>query len=122
MGSCELICACVQVVTCADAEDAIELVQLSLFAGSPEEAAVRDFRPAGSRRTGKQARGILHSSGCPTHQHCHMLDLQLYIFSRPDYVSWGVPNLWRCIVIYPPAVCALIDDSVQQQLKTARAL
>ncbi|CAL5221646.1 g3873 [Coccomyxa viridis] len=45
-----------QEVTLADAEDAIELVQFSLFAGSPEEAAMRDFRPAGSRRTSKQAR------------------------------------------------------------------
>ena len=61
----DLTSACPQEVTRADAEDAIELVQFNLFAGSPEVAATRDFRPAGSRRTSKQACGVSHSSRSP---------------------------------------------------------
>jgi len=41
-------------VIVSDAEDAIELVKFSLFAGSPEDAAMRDFRRTGGRRTSKQ--------------------------------------------------------------------
>ena len=81
MGRCDLTCACAQEVTLADAEDAIELVQFSLFAGSPEEAAMRDFRPAGSRRTSKQARVLSHSSRGPSQQPCCDLGLQMHILS-----------------------------------------
>ena len=45
----------------SDAEDAIELVQSSPFAGRPEDAAMQDFRAAGSRRGSKQACATSHN-------------------------------------------------------------
>jgi hypothetical protein len=40
----------------SDAEDAIELFSFTLFGGSPEDAAMRDFRPPGCRRSSKQVK------------------------------------------------------------------
>ena len=47
---------CMQEVILSDAEDAIELLSFTLFGGSPEDAAMRDFRPPGCRRSSKQVK------------------------------------------------------------------
>lgn len=56
---------CMQEVTLSDAEDAIELFSFSLFGGSPEDAAMRDFRPPGCRQSSKQVKaGPFKGSSC----------------------------------------------------------
>ena len=62
-------------MTLSDAEDAIELFSLSLFGGSPEDAAMRDFRPPGCRQSSKQVKagpfkGLLALHGVSTLDQC----------------------------------------------------